>query len=116
MIDTINVYDPTRTLILVSDIPKERELSDEEKVIRKLSDYISKLDDIYVNSTILSLVALIGILFNICVTGVIYTNWFAVLISLVIPSSIYLIGIMAYLISRYLWHKKVKLESKLSRW
>lgn len=115
MIDEISIYDPARTLVLVSDIPKERELSSEEKVIRKLLDCISKLDGIYVNSTILSLVALMGILFNICVAGVIYINWLAILISLVIPLSIFLIGIIAYFISRYLWHKKVKLESKLSR-
>lgn len=109
----IGIFNPKNYYILKQTILEEKELTKDEKIIKKLQIYINKLDNICVYCDIISLVAFQGILLGILLSGLIYINWLEILLVLIIPVSIYLFGFICNLINKFLWNKKLKLESKL---
>lgn len=113
----MNVFDPNRIVKLVPATIKDKPISKEEqrlnRKINKVCICVDRLNDIQFLLYMAALVALGGTIFSIIPSYIIYRSWAPVLIGLVVSLGICLLGLMITPITAFLWHRKLKLESKL---
>ena len=117
-VNGIRVLDPNKIVILRPSSYKEEKITSKEKKLESLRYIRDKYNDKYGRFIIYALIALLGALVNAQFQGISLILSYPVLIivHLLLPISIYLIGIICLLYSKHL-DKKINrlLESKPKR-